>query len=184
MSDPIAHGETHSSPDGTHTKLERHPTGDRSLAAEQVLELREEELVAKRELEELGHVRVRKVIDEEPARLEIEAQSEEVEVEHVPVGQTVTERREPWEEDGVLIVPVYEEQLVVTKRLVLREKLRIRRVGTTRHELFEDTVRRERVVVEDPDNTGLVHELYPTDDQPHTEERPGLLYGLVRKALE
>jgi hypothetical protein len=31
----------------------------------------------------------------------------------------------------VLIVPVYEQQLVVTQRLVLRERLRIRRVGTT-----------------------------------------------------
>src|SRR5438128_1208947 len=116
--------------------MKRHtPSG----ADEQTIELREEELVVRRELQETGTVLVKKVVDEEPARLEVEARSEEVEIEHVPVGQTVSERRDAWEEDGVLVVPVYEEQLVVTKRLVLREHLRIRRIGTTRYELFEDT---------------------------------------------
>jgi stress response protein YsnF len=35
------------------------------------------------------------------------------------------------EEDGVLIVPVLEEQLVVTTRLVLKEELRITRKSRT-----------------------------------------------------
>ena len=52
-------------------------------------------------------------------------------VEHEPIGQVVSQREEPREEDGVLIIPIYEEQLAVTKRLVLRERMRVRRVGTT-----------------------------------------------------
>jgi uncharacterized protein (TIGR02271 family) len=131
---------------------------------EATLPLMEEELVAHKELREVGAAEIHKQIEEVPGRLEIEAFREEVEVEHVPVGRVVTERIEPYEEDGVLIVPVYEEQLVVTKRLVLREQLRIRRVGTTETHLFEDTLRRERVTVEDPDGTGLVHEQYAEDD--------------------
>ncbi|HLI50492.1 MAG TPA: DUF2382 domain-containing protein [Thermomicrobiaceae bacterium] len=129
---------------------------------EQVLELREERLVARKELREVGEIGVRVEVEELPGRLAIDAAREEVEVEHLPVGQVVSERRPPWQEGDVLIVPVYEEQLVVVKRLVLREQLRIRRVSVTERRLFEDQLRRERVVVDDPDETGLVHEQYAT----------------------
>lgn len=87
--------------------------------------------------------------------------------------------------------------LVVTKRLILRERLRIRRVGTTERQLFEDTLRRERLIVDDPQPTGLVQERYPTGEQidrdapsAHREGEPsekpesGFLEHLVRKALE
>lgn len=108
----------------------------------------------------------------------------------------VSERDKPWEEDGVLIIPIYEEQLVVTKRLVLRERVRVRRVGTTERQLYQDTLRRERLVVEDSQHTGLVRERYPTeasdsstDDEmvdrvEQAEPETGFLGNLVRKALE
>jgi uncharacterized protein (TIGR02271 family) len=167
---------------------------DMLTAGERTLELREEQLVARKDLREVGEVRVRTTVEEVPARLEVEACREEVEVEHVPVGEFVTERMTPWEEDGVLVVPVYEEQLVVVKRLMLREHLRIRRVGTTERRLFEETLRRERLVIEDPSNSHLVHERYQTDDDPekhadgrhdddHGKDEGGLLGSLVRKAL-
>lgn len=160
---------------------------------ERTLELREEQLVARKDLREVGEVRVRTTVEEVPTRLEVDACREEVDIEHVPVGEFVTERMNPWEEDGVLVVPVYEEQLVVVKRLMLREHLRIRRVGTTERRLFEDTLRRERLVIEDPSNTNLVHERYDTDkdaapaegrrDDDHGKDEGGLLGNLVRKAL-
>ncbi|MBA2447738.1 MAG: YsnF/AvaK domain-containing protein [Chloroflexi bacterium] len=142
-----------------------HATGDVSTLeeGEQTLELREEQLVPHKEMREVGQIQIRTEVEEIPGRLEVEALREEVEVEHVPIGQVVSERVPPWEEDGVLYVPLYEEQLVMVKRLVLREHLKIRRVGTTETRLFEDTLRRDRLVVEDPDNTGLVHERFPTD---------------------
>ncbi|HEY3108499.1 MAG TPA: YsnF/AvaK domain-containing protein [Chloroflexota bacterium] len=140
----------------------------------ETLSLREEQLVAHKTMEQVGEVVVRTEVEELPGRLEVEALREEVQVEHVPLGQVVSQRREPWEEDGVLIVPVYEEQLVVTKRLVLREEIRLRRVRTAERQLFEETLRRERAIVEDPGQTGLVRELRPTeppvDSQP--VERP------------
>ena len=130
---------------------------------ERTLELREEELIPHKEMREVGEVVIRTEIEEVPGRLEVEAFREEVEVEHVPVGQFVSERVQPWQEEDTLIVPVYEEQLVMVKRLVLREHLKIRRVRVAEKQLFEDMLRRERVVVEDPTNTGLVHEKYPDD---------------------
>ena len=75
-------------------------------------------------------------------------------------GTTDWLREAPWEEDGTYIIPVYEERLVLTKQLVLREYLRVERVPTTERQQFADTVRRERLVVEDPDHTGRVHEEY------------------------
>ena len=165
---------------------------------EQTLELREEELVAHKELREIGEIAVHTEVDEVPGRLEVDAYREEVEVQHEPVGQAVSEREEPREEDGVLVVPVYEEQLVVTRRLVLRERLRIRRVRTTERQLFQETLRRDRLVVEDPRHTGLVREVYPTGDPTEVDEtgpehgegrdqehsHGGILDTLVRKALE
>jgi len=160
---------------------------------QQTLELREEELVAHKELRELGDVLIHTRVEETPGRLEVDAYREEVEIEHEPVGQAVSDRREPWEEDDTLVVPVYEEQLVVSKRLILTERLRIRRIGTTERQLFEETLRRERLVVEDPQATGLVHERYPTEDAAdgsaerraaENDAHSGLLENIVRKALE
>jgi uncharacterized protein (TIGR02271 family) len=140
---------------------------------EQTVELLEEELVGEKEMRDVGEIRVRTVIEEVPGRLELEAAREEIHVEHVPVGEAVSERVEPWEEDGALIVPVYEEQLVVRKRLVLKEHLRIRRVAVTETELFEDRLQRERLIIEDPNDTGLVRELYPkAGGEEPPEERP------------
>src|SRR5918912_1830978 len=143
------------------------------LPEDRVLELREEQLVAHNELRYLGEGVVRTQLDEVPTQLEVDALREEVEVEHESVGQVVSRREEPFEDNGVLVVPVYEEQLVVTKRLVLRERLRIRRVATTERQVFQDTVRRERLVVEDPQRTQLVHEVYPTPERTADAEAEG-----------
>jgi uncharacterized protein (TIGR02271 family) len=159
--------------------------------AEKRIELREEQLVAQKELVDLGEIVIRTAVDEVPGRLEVDAIREEAEVEHVPVGQVVSERVDPWEEDGALVIPLYEEQLVVVKRLYLREQLRIRRVGTTARQVFQDTLRQERLVVEDPHGTGLVHEVFPRgegvegeDGDGESDARPGFLENVVRKAFE
>jgi uncharacterized protein (TIGR02271 family) len=156
---------------------------------ERVIELREEQLVVNKELHEIGEVIIRKKVESVPAQLEVEALREEVEVQHEPVGQAVSQREDPREEDGVLIVPVYEEQLVVSKRLILRERLHVRRVATAERQVFQDTVQREHLVVEDPQESRLIKEIYPADDAHPPEEaradsKPGTLRGLIAKALE
>jgi uncharacterized protein (TIGR02271 family) len=159
---------------------------------DRVVELREERLVAHKEMREIGEVVVRTHVDEVPGRLEVEAVREEVEVDHLPVGEIVSERVRPWEEDGALIVPVYEEQLVLVKRLVMREKIRIRRVETRERRLFQDTLKKERLVVQDDTGANLVHERYPTEDgaaEPllKLEERDGddgPIGNLVRRVLK
>jgi uncharacterized protein (TIGR02271 family) len=148
--------------------------------------LREEQLVAHKEVQEIGDVVVRKTVDEKPARLEVEAFREEVQVEHIPVGRVVSERREPWEEDDRLVIPLYEEQLVVVKRLVLTEELHVRRIKNTTHQAFDDTVLKDRLVIEDPNKTGQVRERWPTEEERQESsegEQPGLMEKIVRKTL-
>lgn len=164
---------------------------------EQTLELREEELVVHRDMRDVGEATIRTRVEEVPARLEVDAHSEEVEVERVPVGQVVSERKDPYQDGDVLIVPIYEEQLVVTKRLILREQLRVRRVTNTQRQLFEETLRKERAEIEDPGHTGLVREHYPDapdgarvaqvpehDDEEEADREQGGLVNMVRRALQ
>lgn len=179
---------------GTDIRSEADTTLD--AAEEGTLELREERLTARKEMEQVGEIGFRKEVQEVPSRLEVEAYREEVDVEHVPVDKVVRERVDPWEEGDTLIVPVYEEQITVVKRLVMREQIRIRRVGTTERRLVEDTLRKERLLIDDRDDTGRVRERYATGDEPEPteigeddrrsrgEEKGGFLDNIARKILE
>lgn len=97
------------------------------VVEERTLPLVEESLVTQRRTVETGTVRVRTVMQqrEEVARAEIYRQA--VSVEHVPINREIDEVPAPWEEGDVLVIPVVEEILVVEKRLILREEVRVRR---------------------------------------------------------
>jgi uncharacterized protein (TIGR02271 family) len=77
---------------------------------------------------ETGRVRIRTVVDEKLARVSEELERDDVTIERVPVNKEVTQVPEIREEDGVLIVPLLEEVVVVEKRLVLKEELRVTRM--------------------------------------------------------
>jgi len=86
----------------------------------------EEQAALSRVREETGAaLRVRIVAHEEEARLPATDIVEEISVERVPVGRYVQERSGPREEEGVVIVPVFETVAVVETRLLLKEELRI-----------------------------------------------------------
>src|SRR5919206_4071531 len=112
------------------------------------LELVEEQLeVGKREVER-GRVIVRTRVDTREEIAEIDLRQEEVSVERVPVGRPVEAAPPVREEDGVLIVPVLEERLVVTTQLVLKEEIRIIKRSRTDHVCEPVTLRSERAEVE------------------------------------
>ena len=71
-----------------------------------------------------------------------------MQVERIPRDEAVTERREPWDEDGVLMIPVYAEVPVTTTQLMLKEVIAVRRTTTSENIAMEDEVRREVVEVE------------------------------------
>jgi uncharacterized protein (TIGR02271 family) len=72
---------------------------------------------------------------------------EHIEIERRPVGKPVAQPPEIREEGDTLIIPVVEEVLVVERRLLLKEEVRVRRVrGAERHQ-ERVKVRRQDVVV-------------------------------------
>jgi uncharacterized protein (TIGR02271 family) len=132
---------------------------------DETLRLYEEELVAHKEWRAVGDVVIRTEIVEEPSRVQVEATREDIEVEHVPVGEVVEQREGPREEDDAIVIPVYEEQIVVEKRLYLREYLRVRRFRTTETRSFNGTVRREKAKIDAPPDKDVVRERYPRRDR-------------------
>jgi uncharacterized protein (TIGR02271 family) len=122
---------------------------DRASGSERaVIPVVEEELaVGKREVE-AGRVRVTKLVHEEQRVVDQPLTSEEVIVERVPVNRVVEGPVEVRHEGETMIVPLLEEVLVVEKRLMLREEVRISRRRSETHRPQTVTVRKEDVKVE------------------------------------
>jgi stress response protein YsnF len=83
---------------------------------------------------------------EELARAEL--RGEKVDVTRVPVNREIESAPEIRTENGVTVIPIVEEILVVEKRLILKEELHLRRQETTEIVEVPATVRRQRAVVE------------------------------------
>jgi uncharacterized protein (TIGR02271 family) len=109
-----------------------------------------EQLEVGRETVTTGRVRVRKEVRERIAHVEAPVVHDRVTGERVPVGREVDPRDPPRgrEEGDTLVVPVLEEVVVVEKRLVLREELRLVRVREESRVVHEVPLVEEQVVVE------------------------------------
>lgn len=103
--------------------------------------------VTKREVER-GRVRVTKTVQEREEVVDVGLMEEEVEVNRVPVNRLVDQTEAVRHEGDTMIVPVYEEVLVVRKRLMLKEELHITRNRREVNRPQTVTVRREEVEVE------------------------------------
>ncbi len=106
----------------------------------------EEELRAGTREREAGSVKVRKRVRTDRERVEVPTKHEEVSVERVPVSGEATEAQIGEDE---VSVPVTEEEVVVDKRAVAKEEVRLRKDVVEGTEVVEEDVRREEVDVED-----------------------------------
>jgi len=115
-----------------------------------VVQLREEELGVTKQWTEAGAVLIRKKIETRTDTVPVELGYEEVSVQRVPVNRMLAEgeRAEPRQEGDTLIVPVVEEEIVVTKRLVVREELHVTKRRLSRQREVTGEVRREHLDVE------------------------------------
>jgi uncharacterized protein (TIGR02271 family) len=111
----------------------------------------EEELVAGIRQREAGSIRVRKRVRTDREHIEVPTRHEEVTVERVPVEGEASEAQIGDEE---VVVPVTEEEVVVHKRPVLKEEVRVRKDVVEETEVVEEDVRREGVEVEDDTERG------------------------------
>jgi uncharacterized protein (TIGR02271 family) len=107
----------------------------------------EEEIKAGTREREAGGVRVRKRVRTDREQVQVPKKRQEVHVDKVPV-----EGREASEAeigDDEVRVPIIEEEIVVEKRPVVKEEIRLRKEVVEDDELVEGDVRKEEVEVED-----------------------------------
>jgi stress response protein YsnF len=111
-------------------------TNDEAL--ETILELLEERVLVERRVVQGQTVRVALTTQFRDHLVEEPLSSETVEIERIAVGRVVEATPEIRQEGDITIVPIMDEVLVLERRLVLKEEVRIRRVRTT--DLHRETV--------------------------------------------
>ena len=112
-----------------------------------------------------GRVRVQTVTDEVEQVIDQDLTSETVEITRVPVDREVTEAPAVRQEGDVTIVSVVEEIVVLTKRLVVKEEVHIRRIRSTEHVETSVNLRKQRAVVERSDVMGDSSADIPTGER-------------------
>jgi uncharacterized protein (TIGR02271 family) len=115
--------------------------------SEQTLQLREEELTARKHAVETGKVTLNKEVVSEQQTLDVPVTHEEVTIERYPVDRRASDR--PISESGQTIsVPVHEEQVRAEKQTVVYEEVGLDKRAVQQTEHVSDTVRREQVVID------------------------------------
>ena len=112
----------------------------------------EEELAAGTREREAGELRVKKNVRTERESVEVPTRHEEVSVERVPLSGEASEAEIG---EGEVNVPVTDEEVVVSKRPVVKEEVRIRKDVVEDTQIVEEDVRREEIDVEDETTRGL-----------------------------
>jgi uncharacterized protein (TIGR02271 family) len=145
----VAMGDTESGEFREHDPAEEgvaEPGGDLDDEDELRVLRSEEELVAGTREREAGAINVRKRVLTERQQMEVPTRHEEISVEQVPVGGEASEAEIG--EDEVSI-PITEEEVVVEKRPVAKEEVRIRKDVVEDTEVVEEEVRHEEVDIDD-----------------------------------
>jgi uncharacterized protein (TIGR02271 family) len=103
--------------------------------------------VEKREVEQ-GRVRVSVRVRDEERIIEEVLRHRTADIERVPVNRAVDEMPSSRTEGDVLIIPIVSEEVVVTKRYILKEEIRIHLREEQRRERIPVTLKSEEVEIE------------------------------------
>ncbi len=98
---------------------------------------------------ELGEFRVNKTVENIPETIHVPVVHDEIDIQRVPINQPLEQPLEPRYEGETLIIPVMEEVIVVQKRLILVEEIRITKRPITVDQEVKDFRRREVIKFED-----------------------------------
>ncbi len=110
----------------------------------------EEQIVVEQRPVETGRIRIHKHVEEADALVDEPLLQENWDIERVPVNRILTGEAppEPRYDGETLVLPVLEEVLVVEKRLILREEMRVTRRRQEVRDPQTHRVRSEHVEVE------------------------------------
>lgn len=123
-----------------------------------VIPLAEETLRVEKRKVERGRVQVSKRVIAREETVDVPLHQERIEVERISINRPVTEPSPVRHEGDTMVIPLYEEVLVVTKQLMLVEEVRVSRRRSERREPQQIVLRREEAVVErsEPEDGGDV----------------------------
>jgi uncharacterized protein (TIGR02271 family) len=112
----------------------------------------EEKLDVGKRTVELGSLEIRKTVEQVQEARRLPLSFDQLDVQHVEVNRPLDAPLEPRYEGDVLIIPVMEEVLVIEKRLMLKEEVRISKRQVVRVQQIDETLRREHVELVPPNN--------------------------------
>src|SRR5690349_25765 len=109
--------------------------------------------ISRREIEK-ANVQIALVTGTREQLIDEELTHVRVEIERVPIGRTVEVAPPIRQQGDITIIPVVEEVVVVERRLVLKEEVRVRRVSTKEQHQETVVLRQQEAVVtrEEPDS--------------------------------
>jgi uncharacterized protein (TIGR02271 family) len=145
---------------GDNTRLDGHGGGSRRPrpTEEPAVVRHEEDVAVAKQWHEVERLGVRRVVDHERVSDDYPREREELAYERVPVADNDSGEIETLA-DGSISIPLYEEELEVVTRTVLRERVIIRKERVTEWQTVEAERRRERVELE-------LRDADPTDEPP------------------
>ena len=129
------------------------------LNADVTIPLVEESVAVKKRETVTDRVRIRTITDETQEHVRTSLAGEALDVQRIAVGQLIEIGSMPptvRTEGNVTYVPIIEEVLVVEKRLLFKEEMRIVRRETVEVVDIPVTLRKQRGVVEDLDSEGNI----------------------------
>jgi uncharacterized protein (TIGR02271 family) len=127
--------------------VERTQDVERAQDKDQVVPLHAEEVSVAKKRVVTGRVKVGIVTREREQLVEEILEHENVEVERTAIGKQVDKAPPVREEGDTLIIPILEEIVVVERRLLLKEEVRVRRTRETQSYQERVVVRKQEAVV-------------------------------------
>src|SRR5438552_8386792 len=95
-----------------------------------------------------GKVRVSTPVESVQQLASAKLEQQHVDIARVPVNKPIKKAPSVRTIDGVIIVPVVEEVMVIEKRLILKEELHIRRRITAEHVRVPVSLRKQQALIE------------------------------------
>lgn len=117
------------------------------VVEEQMLPLYREEIAVSRRKVEKAVVRIATVTHAREAVVDEQLTHERVEIERVPIGRVIEVVPPVREEGDITIIPVVEEIVVVERRLILKEEVRLRRVRVTEQHVETVVLREQNALI-------------------------------------
>jgi uncharacterized protein (TIGR02271 family) len=121
--------------------------------------------------EELGALRARREVVREQVQADYPRQTERLHSERVAVGEGDSGKIETLP-DGSVSIPLFEEELVVTRKTVLRERVIIRKESVTETQTVKAELRKEQVHFDTDDPEGNHPRRQQTRRRQHAATEP------------